>query len=354
MKGAGKVFLITWAVLMTIITTALVGFEVMRIMGKSNLDSKSATSAPMMAQMETDAAVYENTGSRWENDWIRYNGQVYDYNEDIITFLIMGIDKADDTVVKVSEGTDGGQADALFLLVLDPHKQEIKVIGINRNAMTDVDVYDEYGRYQTTVIAQIATQHGFGDGMEESCGYQVKAVSNMFYQLPIHGYAAINMSAIPIINDQVGGVDVTVLEDLTNYDKSLKEGAQVHLEGKSAYYYVKTRDTKKYGSNETRLERQKQYLKGFIKAARDASANNNNAAVELFNAISSKMVTNITADEIGYLAPYMTAFSFDSEDVLTIDGENVKTGQFEEFHVNEDDLYKTIIDVFYEKVDGVD
>nr|WP_330369769.1 LCP family protein [Butyrivibrio sp. FCS014] len=79
---------------------------------------------------------------------------------------------------------------------------------LNRNSMTDVDIYDEYGRYQNTVVAQIATQHGFGNGMEESCNYQVKAVSNMFYQLPIHGYAAINMSAIPIINDEVGGVDV--------------------------------------------------------------------------------------------------------------------------------------------------
>ena len=94
--------------------------------------------------------------------------------------------------------------------------------------------------------------------MEKSCEYQVKAVSNMFYQLPIHGYAAINMSAIPIINDQVGGVDVTVLEDLTKWDPKLKEGAKVHLEGQSAYHYVKCRDVNVFGSNDKRLERQRQ------------------------------------------------------------------------------------------------
>ncbi|MBQ6415463.1 MAG: LCP family protein [Butyrivibrio sp.] len=351
MRGAGKVFLIIWAVLMTVTTLGLAGFEVMRILGKSNLDSKSATSTPMMAQ--TDMSVSESTDAYWEEDWVPYNGDVYDYNDDIITFLIMGIDKDDETVVKVAEGTDGGQADALFLLVLNPRDQSIKVIGINRNSMTDIDVYDEYGRYMTTVIAQIATQHGFGDGMEESCNYQVKAVSNMFYQLPIHGYAAINMSAIPTINDQVGGVDVTVLEDLTKWDKTLKEGAQVHLEGDSAFYYVKARDVHVFGSNENRLERQRQYLEGFIDAARETTKENNNAAVDLFTAISSKMVTNISADEISYLAPYISSFSFSSDDIITIKGENVKNGKFEEFYVDDDDLYKTILDVFYEKVDVV-
>ena len=80
---------------------------------------------------------------------------------------------------------------------------------------------------------------------------------------------------------------------------------------------------------------------------------NNNAAVELFTAINSKMVTNITADEISYLAPYISTFSFSADDIITIKGENVKNGKFEEFYVDDDDLYKTILEVFYEKVDNV-
>ncbi len=351
MKKAGRILLIVWAVLMTITTCGLLGFEVMRLFGKSNLDSKSVTSTPIMVQTEGSGA--QNTSDYWEDDWVRYKGEVYDYNENITTFLIMGIDKDDDTVQKVEEGTDGGQADALFLLVLNPDEQSIKIIGINRNSMTDIDIYDEYGRYQTTVVAQIATQHGFGNGMEESCEYQVKAVSNMFYQLPIHGYAAINMSAIPIINDQVGGVDVTVLEDLTKWDKSLKKGAEVHLEGDTAFYYVKARDITVYGSNDTRLERQRQYLNEFIAAARKSVAENTNAAVELFTSINSKMVTNISADEVSFLAPSLANFSFDDSDFLMIEGETQKTGKFEEFYIDEDNLYETIINVFYEKVDGV-
>ena len=350
MRGKGRIFLIIWASLMTVIAVGLAGLEALRFFGKNSLNTKSATSTPMMAQTEV---VAQSTSPSWQSDWIRYNGSVYDYNENITTFLIMGIDK-DEDVSKVDEGTNGGQADALFLLVINPDDESIKIIGINRNSMTDVDVYDEYGRYKTTVIAQIATQHGFGDGVEESCEYQVKAVSNMFYQLPIHGYAAINMSAISTINDQVGGVDVTVLEDLTKWDKSLKKGEEVHLEGQQAYYYVKARDIKVFGSNDTRLDRQRQYLNGFIKAARDESIDNPNAAIDLFTAINDKMVTNISADEISYLAPLITRYSFDPNDLRIINGETRKDGNFEEFIVDETDLYDTIIEVFYKKIDNVD
>lgn len=353
MSRKGRVFLIIWASFMTLIALGLVGFEAFRLLGRSSLSTKSATTAPMMAQSEYNAASTESSESGWEPDWVRYDGKVYDYNEDITTFLVMGIDKDDETVKKMEEGTKGGQADSLFLLVLNPRNRSIKIVGINRNSMTDVDIYDEYGRYQNTVVAQIATQHGFGNGMEESCNYQVKAVSNMFYQLPIHGYAAINMSAIPIINDEVGGVDVTVLEDLTKWDKKLVKGTRVHLEGETAYAYLRARDMSKFASSDERLERQKQYITGFIEAARKTAAENPNAAVELFSAISSKTVTNITADEISYLAPDITGYSFDSSSLHMIEGETRKNGEFEEFYVDEEDLYRTIIEVFYEEIDNV-
>ena len=42
------------------------------------------------------------------------NGRIYEYNDDIMTFLIMGIDKNGE-VQNNRDATDGGQADALFL-----------------------------------------------------------------------------------------------------------------------------------------------------------------------------------------------------------------------------------------------
>lgn len=333
------------AILIAVILTA---FQIVRAVGKSSLQSK-AEAAPELMPVQAQVALTEEEQSKWREGWVKYQDTIYAYQEDILTFLIMGIDKNSD-VKEEAEGTSGGQADALFLAVMDPGEKTIKVIGINRNTMTDIDVYNEEGAYLTTVSAQIAVQHGFGNGMEESCERQLKAVRKLFYNLPIHGYAAINMSAIPTINDAVGGVQVTVLEDLTQRDQSLVEGESVHLEGESAFWYVKYRDTNVLGSADKRLERQKQYLNEFIGAAKSAIKKNPAAAVNLYQAVSGQMVTNVSIDEVAYLAPLLAEYKFQSDSFYMPEGETVMGDQFEEFYVDEDALYEMILDVFYEEV----
>lgn len=328
----------------------LASYEVVRAIGKSNLKNNAETTTPELMQKEEEILPEETEEERWQEGWIKYKGDIYAYNEDIMTFLFMGIDKNSD-VVEVEEGTSGGQADALFLAVMNPHEKTIQVIGINRNTMTDIDVYNEQGAYVTTTKAQIAVQHGFGNGVEESCEYQVKAVSHLFYSLPIHGYAAINMSAIPTINDAVGGVDVTVLEDLTKIDSSLISGEQVHLMGKSAFWYVKYRDTNIFGSADARLNRQKQYLNAFIATAKQETKKDVSTVLDVYQAVIPMMVTNISLDEVAYLAPIVADYQFDQENFRMMTGETVMGEQFEEFYADEDALYEMILDVFYEKVE---
>lgn len=329
--------------------TALAAFQIARAMGKSSLQSKIKASAPELLITREQETVTEEERSQWQEGWVKYQNTIYAYNEDIMTFLIMGIDK-NSNVMEVKEGTDGGQADALFLAVMNPHDHTIKIIGINRNTMTDIDIYNEEGSYVTTKEAQIAVQHGFGNGMEESCEYQQKAVEKLFYHLPIHGYAAINMSAIATINDAVGGVDVKVLEDLTKADSLLVKDTQVHLMGQSAFWYVKYRDTSEFGSADMRLARQKQYLNAFVGAAKQAAKKDITVVVELYQAISDQMVTDITLNEAAYLAPILVDYSFDEEGFYMLKGQTVMGDKFEEFYVDEDALYEMILDVFYEEV----
>lgn len=324
-------------------------YEAVRAIGKSSLKKKVEATHPVLEQVETEP-IPVSEDEEWKEGWISYNGKIYEYKEDIMTFLIMGIDKNSE-VVEVDEGTEGGQADALFLAVMDPDDRSIKIIGINRNTMTDIDVYNETGSYVTTIEAQICIQHGFGNGLEKSCEYQKQAVSKLFYNLPIHGYAAINMSAIPTINDAVGGVDVTVLEDLTRIDESLVEGQNVHLMGKSAFWYVKYRDTSVFGSADMRLARQKQYLNAFIKTAKNTAKSDIGVALDVYQAVSSMMTTDITADEVAYLAPILVDYQFDSDSFYMLDGETVMGEEFEEFYADEDALYELILEVFYREVE---
>lgn len=136
---------------------------------------------------------------------VTYQGVSYQYNDDILTFLLMGIDKEEE-VERVESGISGGQSDAMFLIVLNPRSGELSIISIPRDTMTTIDYYDENGEFLISDLGQITLQHGYGDGAEISCERSVKAVSNLFYNLPIHGYCAINMGVIRILNNSIGGV----------------------------------------------------------------------------------------------------------------------------------------------------
>lgn len=350
-KRRTKMLLSTLIGIVLAVSIVFVSFEAVRAIGRSSLKKVEATTRrPVLEQVKTEP-IPDAQKEEWKEGWISHSGKVYEYNEDIMTFLIMGIDKKDEVVEEVEEGTDGGQADALFLVVMNPHDKTVRVVGINRNTMTDIDIYNETGAYVSTVEAQIAVQHGFGNGVEKSCEYQKTAVSRLFYNLPIHGYAAINMSAIPMMNDAVGGVDVAVLEDLTAKDSSLVKGKTVHLMGESAFWYVKYRDTNIFGSADSRLARQKQYLNAFIAQAKSAAKQDISVVMNLYQAIAPMMTTDITMNEVAYLAPILLDYTFDSENFLMLKGETVMGKQFEEFYVDEDALYEMILEVFYEEVE---
>lgn len=335
-----------------LLAAAFAAFLIVGAIGKANLRS-NVIAAPKLenAPVVIELQPTEEESAGWKEGWVKYNGQVYAYNEDILTFLIMGIDKKKD-VKEVAEGTNGGQADALFLVVLNPHDDSLSVIGINRNTMTDVSVYDNNGSFVNTVKAQIAVQHGFGNGVEESCEYEVNAVQHLFYEMPIHGYAAINMDAIGPLTDMVGGVDVVALEDIKSGNSTvIKEGEEVHLEGDLAFAYIHNRDTKEFGSADHRLERQKQFITTYLQKVKQKTKEDIGFPISVYQSIAPQTVTSLTVDEMTYLVSIAKDYSFDENYLYTLKGETKQGDVFEEFYVDETDLFELILKVFYEPVE---
>lgn len=335
-----------------LLAAAFAAFLIVGAIGKANLRS-NVIAAPKLenAPVVVELQPTEEESAGWKEGWVKYNGQIYAYNEDILTFLVMGIDKNRD-VKEVEEGTNGGQADALFLVVLNPHDNSLSVIGINRNTMTDISVYDDNGAYVNTIKAQIAVQHGFGNGVEESCEYQVNAVQHLFYEMPVHGYAAINMSAIGPLTDMVGGVDVVALEDIKSGNSTvIKEGEEVHLEGDLAFAYIHNRDTKEFGSADHRLERQKQFITTYLQKVKQKTKEDIGFPISVYQAIAPQTVTSLTVDEMTYLVSIAKDYSFDENYLYTLKGETKQGNVFEEFYVDETDLFELILKVFYEPVE---
>lgn len=346
-----------WLLVIVVVLVVIVcgGFLVLTKMGKLRLQRNATSQMPALSENLNSGQqeILEADDTQWEDDWVRFDGKVYDYNENILTFLCMGIDVYDE-VTDAQSGLAAGQADALFLLVLNPDTKQMYIIAIDRNTMTDVYTYDKKGNFKSVVQAQIALAHGYGDGKEGSAENTIKSVSSVMYDLPIHGYCAVNMAAIPAINDAVGGIDVTVLEDMTKHFPQFKEGAKVHLEGENAYWYVKYRDIEKEGSARSRLNRQKQYLIAYVDQAKQAVKSDVTLPIALFNSVSKYMTTNITVDEVAYLAGNVAGYSFQEDNLIMIPGQTDTSGRFDEFYPDDEQLRRIIIDVFYTPVEGLE
>lgn len=287
----------------------------------------------------------------WQEGWVRHDGKIYEYNEDIMTIMVLGIDDMD----KVTESTTltgGGQSDANFLVIINPDEKDIKVLAINRDTMTEIKMYGA-GEGGSTPIAyaQLATQHGFGDGKELSCELTRDTISALLYDLPIHGYASINMGAIAELNDAIGGVEVTVLDDITAKSKNLKKGAEVTLKGMDAFWYVKYRDTNVFESNRGRLARQKQYLTAFTAKLKEAVKKDITLPITIYQQLSPYIVTDLTIDEMVYLAKELLDYQLNGEVIYTLEGTTEMGEKFEEFYPDKDALKALMIELFYQEVE---
>lgn len=330
------------------------GATVLSISGKYNL-KRQVVSYAVRTENDVQAVLAElDEENALQEGWTKTDGTAYHYDDDILTFLIMGINWENGTGSSAGY-MDGGKADTLFLLVLDPHEEMIKVIPINRSTMTEVNIYNEQGIREDTVMEQICNQYGYGDGGKLSCDYQVDAVSNLFCGIPIHGYLAVDMEAVCDVVELIDGVDLEVLENVWNGQQELilKQGEQAHLDGEQAYWYVSDEGDAKELNAGGRLERQKQFLTELIMKVRKKMKRDFTLSVRIYNEISDRTVTDITTDEVAYLAMTAGGYHFDAGQVITVPGRSVSGNNsgdsaYDEFYVDKKALYELVLDVFYE------
>ena len=107
----------------------------------------------------------------------------------------------------------GGQADGVFLIAQDTARNTIKILMIPRDTMTDITLTDLSGNELGKDMQHLTLAYAYGDGREKSCQYMADAVSELLGGLKIEWYLAADTSVIPVLNDEVGGVTVTIETD---------------------------------------------------------------------------------------------------------------------------------------------
>ena len=349
-------------ILAVLAVIAVILVNVWRSTGRASLlhhaQGNSADAAQAM-QEAADERNSENSGTQeaeesyeLQEGQIRYNGKTYQYKDNLMNILCLGIDSRDGIAKEKTPGK-AGQSDCVILAVLDDDAKTIKLINISRDSMVPVHVYATDGSYVEDRTEQLALQYAYGDGRDWSCQLMEQAVSDLFYGLPINGYCALSMNSIADLNDAVGGVTVTVPEDLAVMQPKLfTAGTTVTLKGELAYHFVHDRDYKSadVASNNKRIARQKAYAVAFVNQFKQGMKEDLSLPVKLYQTAEKQMVTSISLDQAVYLCTEYMNSSFDTDNIYTIEGEVTMGEKYAEFHVDDDALYQLILDVFYEEV----
>jgi len=263
-----------------------------------------------------------------------HNGKAYYYNEDLINILLIGVDKEN------LDDNNGKQADAIYLVSADFKAKKAKILAISRNSLTDIEVYDMNGEFLDTEYKQICLSYAYGVDDVQSSVLTSKAVSRLLYDIPISGYYTVFMDSIGDIVNSVGGVPVTVPEDMTEASPKFKKGAKVNLKGDEALFYL----TYRKDISEQRLQRQKDFVSSFISVAKKAVAKDISLPLDMYKKLAKNTVTDVDATSAVYLASEIIKADFE---ILQLPGEVGFDGTYETFKVDESALYEQVLDVFY-------
>lgn len=278
---------------------------------------------------------------------ITYKNETYVKKGNLETYLIAGID-APGKVEKVTEYDGTGQCDVLAVIVRDRSTDQCKLLSIDRNTITAVKSLDNDGTYLDTTDIQLSLAHAMGFDQQVRAENTVDAVSHLLGDQKIDGYAMVNMGAVQVVNDMVGGVTVTIEDDFTDRDPTLKKGETVTLMGEHAENYIRGRKDVADGSNQNRMSRQSNYEEAFKPAFRSKCAENSKFPLEVYHAMEDYMTTNISAKKFCRLAILMSDENQDEK--VAISGTyGLDEDGWQTFTPDEDSLQEAILELFYQK-----
>lgn len=285
----------------------------------------------------------QEQGSSYVSKTLTRDGVDYYPRRDISVILVMGIDRYG--VVEASDSYNNpGDVDMVMLLIFDETNEKCDVLYLNRDTMLEMPVLGIGGKQAGTYYGQLALAHTYGSGLEDSCENVVNTLTDFLPGVTIDYYISMNMDAISILNDAVGGVTVTVKDDFSDVDPSITMG-QMTLHGEQAINYVRTRKNVGDQKNITRMERQKEYVQGFLETFKARAAEDNELILRTYEEVSPYLVTNCSTNAItGMLERYA---GYELGQIVIPEGENVLGEEYYEFYVDEDSLDTLLLELIY-------
>ena len=318
-------------------------------------ENPEETLAEMAKEDQESADSGTQTGKEmlFEENTVFWNGKTYKRNTYVKAVLCMGVDR-DGPMTETTLSGDGGQADGIFLLANDTARGSMKILLIPRDSMTEITKTDTSwtetnGAKLGEVVDHLSLSYAYGDGREKSCEYTKQAVSHLLMGLKIDSYMAADLEIIASLNDEVGGVTVTIpTMGMEQADPEFVFGQTVRLKGEQAERFVRFRDTERDNSAISRMEQQKLYISGFFQAVKEKNRTESNITEHLFEMSQDYMVTDMAKDE--YLKLAINALEGEgltSASFKMAPGTGTATETYDEYYVEQEALVPILLDLFY-------
>lgn len=338
-KGAKRALWILLLIFLLVIAFSVGAFFLLVHNGKVSLTQRTAS-----IEVPTDIVEYADA----DGTEITYQGQKYRLNKNAVSVLFLGVDKKN-IAENLGSGRNG-QADSIFVAVLDTETGKVAMIPISRETMTEIKTFSADGSYVGTETTQLCLAYAYGNSGEDCCRNAADAVQSLLYGMEMDAYVAIDLDGVASITDAIGGVRLTTLETVTYSDVTVPGNQTLALNGRQAKAYIRGRNNAVDG-NVMRLRRQKQFLGALFADGKAKIRANPTSIPHYYNVAKPYILSDLNLAEVTYLAKATLAAPDVSFRYLDITGETKMGKEHSEFYPDETSLYEAILNAFYLKVE---
>lgn len=301
---------------------------------------------PIFDEPENEDGYGDLTGRFLPKPSMSYKGQEYVFrSSDVENILVLGVDG------KRGIGKEArlrGQSDFMMLLSVNKRNKLITPIIIDRDTMAAVQLYGIFGDPAGTDVMQICLAHSFSNDDVTGGQNAVQAVSALLGELPIEHYITMDIPGIVLLNDAVGGIEITLQDDFSQLDPAMRTGETLVLKGEQAELFVRGRMGLLYGTNHFRVQRQTQYLSPMINKLSALIRQDSDIVNTLLDTLDTHIESSLSRAEIIRSAHSFSGYEHTTPVILQ--GESrLGTDKSMEFWLDWDSTARLLIDICYEK-----
>lgn len=225
------------------------------------------------------------------------------FSKNVINILLLGVDSSNERESRRM----GYRSDSIIATSIDLDTKEVRMLSIPRDTYTDVPGNKNKDKINHAMA--------FGGGPKKKGNkYAVEAVEGLL-GIDIHYYITVDMDAVKIIVDTIGGVVIDVERDMGSSEKVLEKGER-RLNGDEALIYVQNRSAP--SGDFARIGQQQRFMIALFEQVKKNGELSD--VVPLYLKMKDKIYTDLKIDQIGALVLLLKDLEPETIETFTLKG----------------------------------